>query len=78
MQSIYSANQASYLYSSPVKSDPDTETDETETFIPKGKENIPYNVDQSHSKLKSSLCKNYAIQGFCPYGKKCQFAHGPQ
>ncbi len=30
------------------------------------------------SKLKSSLCKNFAINGFCPYGKKCQFAHGPE
>ena len=30
------------------------------------------------SKAKSSLCKNFMEKGFCPYGSKCQFAHGPQ
>jgi butyrate response factor 1 len=30
------------------------------------------------SKAKSSLCKNFMEKGFCPYGAKCQFAHGPQ
>jgi hypothetical protein len=30
------------------------------------------------SKAKSSLCKNFTEKGFCPYGSKCQFAHGPQ
>ncbi len=30
------------------------------------------------SKAKSSLCKNFAEKGYCPYGSKCQFAHGPQ
>jgi hypothetical protein len=29
------------------------------------------------SKAKSSLCKNFAEKGYCPYGSKCQFAHGP-
>jgi hypothetical protein len=29
------------------------------------------------SKAKSSLCKNFTEKGFCPYGSKCQFAHGP-
>ena len=28
------------------------------------------------AKLKSSLCKNYTEKGCCPYGQKCQFAHG--
>jgi butyrate response factor len=30
------------------------------------------------SKAKSSLCRNFMEKGFCPYGSKCQFAHGPQ
>lgn len=30
------------------------------------------------SKAKSSLCKNFTEKGFCPYGNKCQFAHGPE
>ena len=28
------------------------------------------------SKIKRSLCRNFTDQGFCPYGDKCQFAHG--
>lgn len=35
-------------------------------------------AQEGRSKLKSSLCKNFASRGFCPYGKKCQFAHGPE
>ena len=27
-------------------------------------------------KVKSSLCRNYSEFGSCPYGNKCQFAHG--
>lgn len=27
-------------------------------------------------KYKTELCKKYQISGFCPYGNKCQFAHG--
>lgn len=27
-------------------------------------------------KHKSSLCRNYEEYGYCPYGYKCQFAHG--
>lgn len=30
------------------------------------------------SKAKSSLCRNFTSKGFCPYGRKCQFAHGVQ
>lgn len=30
-----------------------------------------------NSKAKSSLCRNYMQKGNCPYGTKCQFAHGP-
>jgi hypothetical protein len=29
------------------------------------------------SKAKTSLCKNFTEKGYCSYGKKCQFAHGP-
>lgn len=29
------------------------------------------------SKAKSSLCKNFSEKGVCPYGGRCQFAHGP-
>lgn len=28
------------------------------------------------TKAKSSLCKNFAEREYCPYGEKCQFAHG--
>lgn len=28
------------------------------------------------NKAKSSLCRNFSEKGFCPYGFKCQFAHG--
>jgi hypothetical protein len=30
-----------------------------------------------NSKAKSSLCRNFMERGNCPYGTKCQFAHGP-
>ena len=29
-----------------------------------------------NSKVKSSLCRNFSEFGICPYGLKCQFAHG--
>ena len=35
------------------------------------------NVLQYNTKIKSSLCKNYMERGTCPYGRRCQFAHGP-
>ena len=28
------------------------------------------------NKLKSELCKKYEKDGKCPYGNKCDFAHG--
>lgn len=28
------------------------------------------------NKMKSSLCRNFSEKGYCPYGFKCQFAHG--
>lgn len=28
------------------------------------------------SKIKRSLCRNFTDKGCCPYGEKCQFAHG--
>lgn len=30
-----------------------------------------------NTKAKSSLCRNFMEKGVCPYGNKCQFAHGP-
>ena len=30
-----------------------------------------------NAKVKSSLCRNFMEKGSCPYGSKCQFAHGP-
>lgn len=30
-----------------------------------------------NTKAKSSLCRNFTEKGSCPYGNKCQFAHGP-
>lgn len=30
----------------------------------------------TNNKIKSSLCKNFTQTGLCPYGDKCQFAHG--
>ena len=27
-------------------------------------------------KVKTSLCKKWSESGYCPYGYKCQFAHG--
>lgn len=34
--------------------------------------------DEGRSKLKSSLCRNFVTTGYCPYGNRCQFAHGPE
>jgi hypothetical protein len=34
------------------------------------------NTSQQPSKVKTSLCRNYVERNFCPYGTKCQFAHG--
>lgn len=63
-----------YYKHSPAKSDPDTEAEELEMpDVPK-----PQRSDEpDNCKAKSSLCKNYMTKGCCPYGKKCQFAHGP-
>lgn len=68
--------QYNYFHSSPLKSEPDTEPEENESLecIKSDKNNIKDDVE--NSKVKSSLCKNF-MNGFCPYGKRCQFAHGP-
>ena len=66
---------------SPRKSEPDTSADEAEpTLSPsncKPTSTIPH-TSRKESKIKSSLCKNFMLHGFCPYGEKCQFAHGPE
>lgn len=30
----------------------------------------------ANNKVKTSLCKKWTQTGACPYGYKCQFAHG--
>lgn len=35
-------------------------------------------LPKGSSKAKSSLCKNFMQRGHCPYGGRCQFAHGPE
>ena len=48
--------------------------DSTETDQPcLGNCKVKINENLKH---KSSLCRNYEEYGFCPYGYKCQFAHG--
>jgi butyrate response factor len=37
---------------------------------------MPY-LSHFSTKIKHSLCRNFTEQGFCPYGNRCQFAHGP-
>lgn len=32
--------------------------------------------NSKNNKMKSSLCRNFSEKGYCPYGFKCQFAHG--
>lgn len=34
------------------------------------------NKNIAKNKTKSSLCRNFSEKGYCPYGYKCQFAHG--
>ena len=30
----------------------------------------------SNNKVKTTLCRNFIRDGYCPYNDKCQFAHG--
>ena len=60
-----------------AKSETSTEPDENHQshFL------FTYNFPSKHSpssKIKTSLCRNYVEKEFCPYGDKCQFAHGPE
>ena len=61
---------------SPYKSEPDTEAEEQELSLPHSFRNKETSFKSS--KIKSSLCKNFMVTGSCPYGERCQFAHGPQ
>ena len=36
------------------------------------------NKGQSNPRYKTTLCKKYMSSKSCPYGEKCQFAHGEQ
>lgn len=62
---------------SDVKSETSTDGDENDftqdthpLFCPQGRGVC--------SKAKTSLCKNFTERGHCPYGRRCQFAHGPE
>jgi hypothetical protein len=35
-----------------------------------------HSVDVKGNKLKSQLCKKFMENGYCPYEKRCKFAHG--
>ena len=39
---------------------------------------LPSFSHHNKKKAKSSLCRNFCQKGYCPYGYKCQFAHGLQ
>ena len=34
--------------------------------------------NQTNSYYKTELCKTFLARGYCPYGKKCRFAHGKE
>ncbi|CAD8139705.1 unnamed protein product [Paramecium pentaurelia] len=40
-------------------------------IVNKNKNQIPYIV-----KVKTEICKYWSIEGYCPYGIQCTFAHG--
>jgi len=61
------------------KSETSTEGDEHDLhidYLPNSKNFTT--LQKSSSKAKSSLCKNFMQRGHCPYGSRCQFAHGPE
>jgi len=33
-------------------------------------------VVKDPARYKTQLCANFSASGHCPYGRKCQFAHG--
>lgn len=33
-------------------------------------------VKKDKVKYKTELCKTFSEKGYCPYGRKCRFAHG--
>lgn len=35
-----------------------------------------HSVKNNKTKYKTELCRNYSEKGWCPYGDKCQYAHG--
>lgn len=75
-----SSIQRHFQYLSDNKSETSTEGDEycdfqiLENFV--FPQNYYLDLKTGKSKVKSSLCKNFTEKGFCPYGQKCQFAHG--
>lgn len=51
-------------------------TDGDEYQIPAFSSKVGKKKTCSKNKAKSSLCRNFSEKGYCPYGYKCQFAHG--
>ena len=39
-------------------------------------QNQMHEMKQMNSNYKTELCKKYQARGYCPYGRKCRFAHG--
>ena len=39
-------------------------------------EEVPRTLKTNICKFKTEMCKNFSENGYCPYGEKCQFAHG--
>lgn len=55
-------------------SEASTDGDDQLMSVPCGMASKRKNI--ANNKIKSSLCKNFSEKGHCPYGQKCQFAHG--
>ena len=32
-------------------------------------------IEEKKSRYKTKLCKQFFCEGYCPYGKRCQFSH---
>lgn len=41
-------------------------------------ETEPFWLKTNPAKHKTELCKTYSELGYCPYDRKCRFAHGKQ
>lgn len=73
----YDFDLARCSYSFDMKSETSTEGEEND-FSPEYASPVKAPFRHTCSKAKTSLCKNFTEKGYCSYGKKCQFAHGPE